>query len=131
MRGVGWHICRPLSNRRRDFEIISYGRAARRRRKRVIYVRAAGTDFLTIRILDLSLRRRLRVFFLPPRPVYFIDLAPPRRRFMPTFLPVPALCPGAGLYQHARLRRAAAQNNIIYNNIHNTVVVNNTTNTGR
>ena len=67
------------------------------------------------------------VFFLPPRPVFFIDLAPPPPVYayvlpVPTYVPVPA-------YVNPPSYVAPPPNNVIYNNVHNTVVVNNTTNT--
>ncbi|HEX7565546.1 MAG TPA: caspase family protein [Bradyrhizobium sp.] len=68
------------------------------------------------------------VFFLPPRPVYFIDLAPPPPAIYAYVLPVPAYMP-VPVYINTPDYVAPPPNNVIYNNIHNTVVVNNTTNT--
>ncbi len=68
------------------------------------------------------------VFFLPPRPVYFIDLAPPPPAVYAYVLPVPAYVP-VPVYINTPDYVAPPPNNVIYNNIHNTVVVNNTTNT--
>ncbi len=68
------------------------------------------------------------VFFLPPRPVYFIDLAPPPPAIYAYVLPVPAYAP-VPVYINTPDYVAPPPNNVIYNNIHNTVVVNNTTNT--
>jgi uncharacterized caspase-like protein len=68
------------------------------------------------------------VFFLPPRPVYFIDLAPPPPAIYAYVLPVPAYVP-VPVYINTPDYVAPPPNNVIYNNIHNTVVVNNTTNT--
>ena len=68
------------------------------------------------------------VFFLPPRPVYFIDLAPPSPAIYEYVLPVPAYVP-VPVYINTPDYVAPPPNNVIYNNIHNTVVVNNTTNT--
>ena len=68
------------------------------------------------------------IFFLPPRPVYFIDLAPPPPAIYEYVLPVPAYVP-VPLYINTPDYVAPPPNNVIYNNIHNTVVVNNTTNT--
>src|SRR3981081_3450170 len=68
------------------------------------------------------------VFFLPPRPVYFIDLAPPPPAVYAYVLPVPAYAP-VPVYINTPDYVAPPPNNVIYNNIHNTVVVNNTTNT--
>ena len=68
------------------------------------------------------------VFFLPPRPVYFVDLAPPPPAIYEYVLPVPAYVP-VPVYINTPDYVAPPPNNVIYNNIHNTVVVNNTTNT--
>src|ERR1700726_3319628 len=68
------------------------------------------------------------VFFLPARPVYFIDLAPPPPPVYEYVLPVPAYVP-VPVYINTPDYVAPPPNNVIYNNIHNTVVVNNTTNT--
>ena len=68
------------------------------------------------------------IFFLPPRPVYFIDLAPPPPAVYAYVLPVPAYVP-VPVYINTPDYVAPPPNNVIYNNIHNTVVVNNVTNT--
>src|ERR1700730_12331216 len=68
------------------------------------------------------------VFFLPPRPVYFIDLAPPPPAVYAYVLPVPVYAP-VPVWVNTPEYVAPPPNNVIYNNIHNTVVVNNTTNT--
>ena len=68
------------------------------------------------------------VFFLPPRPVYFIDLAPPPPAVYAYVLPVPTYVP-VPVYVNPPAYIAPPPNNFIYNNIHNTVVINNTTNT--
>lgn len=68
------------------------------------------------------------VFFLPPRPVYFVDLAPPPPAIYAYVLPVPAYAP-VPVWVNTPEYVAPPPNNVIYNNIHNTVVVNNTTNT--
>jgi uncharacterized caspase-like protein len=68
------------------------------------------------------------VFFLPPRPVYFVDLAPPPPAIYAYVLPVPAYVP-VPVYINTPDYVAPPPNNVIYNNIHNTVVINNTTNT--
>src|SRR3979490_3052880 len=68
------------------------------------------------------------VFFLPPRPVYFIDLAPPPPAVYEYVLPVPAYVP-VPVFINTPDYVAPPPNNVIYNNIHNTVVVNNVTNT--
>jgi uncharacterized caspase-like protein len=68
------------------------------------------------------------IFFLPPPPPEFVVLAPPPPAFglfvlpVPDFVPVPA-------YYNPPVYVAPPPPNIIYNNIHNTVVVNNTSNT--
>lgn len=67
------------------------------------------------------------VFFLPPAPVYFIDLPPPPPPVYAFFLPVPDYRP-VPLWVRPPEYVAAPPNNIIYNNIHNTIVVNKTTN---
>ncbi len=68
------------------------------------------------------------VFFLPPRPVYFVDLAPPPPPAYAYVLPVPAYAP-VPVWVNPPRNVAPPPNNVIYNNIHNTVIVNNTTNT--
>lgn len=68
------------------------------------------------------------VFFLPPRPAYFVDLAPPPPAIYAYVLPVPTYAP-VPVWVNTPEYVAPPPNNVIYNNIHNTVVVNNTTNT--
>ena len=68
------------------------------------------------------------VFFLQPRPVFFIDLAPPPPPVEIYVLPVPTYVP-IPVYVNTPAYLAPPPQNIIYNNIHNTVVINNTTNT--
>ncbi len=68
------------------------------------------------------------VFFLPPRPVYFVDLEPPPPPVYAYVLPVPAYAP-VPVWVNPPRYVAPPPNNVIYNNIHNTVIVNNTTNT--
>src|SRR5260370_1385993 len=70
----------------------------------------------------------LPVFFLPPGPVYFVDLAPPPPAVYEYVLPVPVYVP-VPVWVNTPEYVAPPPNNVIYNNIHNTVVVNNTTNT--
>ena len=68
------------------------------------------------------------VFFLQPRPLFFIDLAPPPPPVEIYVLPVPTYMP-IPIYVNTPAYLAPPPQNIIYNNIHNTVVINNTTNT--
>ena len=68
------------------------------------------------------------IFFLQPRPVFFIDLAPPPPPVEVYLLPVPTYVP-IPVYVNTPAYLAPPPQNIIYNNIHNTVVINNTTNT--
>ena len=68
------------------------------------------------------------IFFLPPRPVYFVDLAPPPPAIYAYVLPVPAYAP-VPVWINTPEYVAPPPNNVIYNNIHNSVVINNTTNT--
>jgi uncharacterized caspase-like protein len=68
------------------------------------------------------------VFFLPPRPVYFVDLAPPPAPTYEYVLPVPVYVP-VPVWVNTPQYVAPPPSNVIYNNIHNSVVVNNTTNT--
>ena len=67
------------------------------------------------------------IFFLPPRPVYIVELLPPPPPVYAYVLPVPAYTPVPVWVNRPRYV-APPPTNIIYNNIHNTVVVNNTTN---
>jgi hypothetical protein len=66
------------------------------------------------------------IIFLPPRPVYFVDLPPPPPVYA-FVLPVPDYSP-VPVWVRPPEYVAPPPSNIIYNNIHNTVVVNNTTN---
>src|SRR6266404_764839 len=68
------------------------------------------------------------VFFLPPQPVYFVELAPPPPPVYAYILPVPVYSP-VPVWINTPEYVAPPPNNVIYNNIHNTVVINNTTNT--
>ncbi|OJU30560.1 MAG: peptidase C14 [Nitrobacter sp. 62-13] len=67
------------------------------------------------------------VFFLPPPPPDFVVLAPPPPVFAAFVLPVPDYVPMPAYYSPPPYV-APPPPNVIYNNIHNTVVVNNTTN---
>ncbi|MGM4920305.1 caspase family protein [Tardiphaga sp. 813_E8_N1_3] len=67
------------------------------------------------------------IIFLPPRPVYFVDLPPPPPPVYAFILPVPDYSP-VPVWVRPPEYVAPPPSNIIYNNIHNTVVVNNTTN---
>ncbi|MBI3434557.1 MAG: caspase family protein, partial [Proteobacteria bacterium] len=67
------------------------------------------------------------LFFLLPRPAYFIDLAPPPPPVEIYVLPVPVYVP-IPLYVNRPVYLAPPPRNIIYNNIHNTVVINSATN---
>jgi uncharacterized caspase-like protein len=68
------------------------------------------------------------IVFLPPRPVYFVELAPPPPPVYAYVLPVPIYVP-VPVWVHPPRYIAPPPNNIIYNNIHNRVVVNNAANT--
>ena len=68
------------------------------------------------------------IFLLPPPPPDFVDLAPPPPAFEPYLLPVPVFVP-VPEYYNPPVYVAAPPPNVIYNNIHNTVVINSTTNT--
>lgn len=67
------------------------------------------------------------VFFLPPPPPDFIVLEPPPPPIGLFILPIPAFVP-LPVYYNPPVYVAPPPPNIIYNNIHNTVVVNTTTN---
>lgn len=67
------------------------------------------------------------VIFLPPPPVYFIDLPPPPPPIIAFVLPFPVYQP-VPVWVVPPSYIAPPPSNIIYNNIHNTVVINNTTN---
>ena len=67
------------------------------------------------------------IFFLPPRPVYFVDLAPPPPPFYEFVLPIPIYVP-VPVWCNPPAYISPPPNNVIYNNIHNTVIINNTTN---
>jgi uncharacterized caspase-like protein len=67
------------------------------------------------------------VIFLPPPPVYFVDLPPPPPPVIAFILPIPEYRP-VPLWVRPPPRIAPPPANIIYNNIHNQVVINNTTN---
>ncbi len=66
------------------------------------------------------------VFFLPPPPPDFVVLAPPPPVFAAFVLPVPDYVPMPAYYSPPPY--VAPPPNVIYNNIHNTVVINTTTN---
>ena len=69
------------------------------------------------------------VFFLPPPPPDFIALPPPPPPLFAFFLPIPVYQP-VPVWVHAPSYIVPPPpNNIIFNNIHNTVVINQTTNT--
>ena len=68
------------------------------------------------------------IFFLPPPPPDFVDLAPPPPAFELFVLPVPVFVP-VPEYYNPPVYVAEPPPNVIYNNIHNTVVINNNTNT--
>ena len=68
------------------------------------------------------------IFFLPPPPPDFVDLAPPPPAFELFLLPVPVFVP-IPEYYNPPVYVAEPPPNVIYNNIHNTVVINNNTNT--
>jgi len=65
--------------------------------------------------------------FLPPPPVYFVDLPPPQPPLIAFVLPVPEYLPVPD-WVVPPPQIDPPPNNIIYNNIHNQVVINNTTN---
>ena len=67
------------------------------------------------------------VIFLPPPPVYFVDLPPPPPPVIAFVLPIPEYRP-VPLWVRPPPQIAPPPANIIYNNIHNQVVINNTTN---
>ncbi len=67
------------------------------------------------------------VIFLPPPPVYFVDLPPPPPPVIAFVLPIPEYRP-VPLWVRPPAQIAPPPANIIYNNIHNQVVINNTTN---
>ncbi len=67
------------------------------------------------------------IYFLPPPPPEFVILAPPPPVFELFILPVPVFIP-VPVYYNPPVYVAAPPPNIIYNNIHNTVIINNTTN---
>src|SRR6516165_3896179 len=67
------------------------------------------------------------IIFLPPPPVYFVDLPPPPAPVVAFVLPIPEYRP-VPVWVAPPPQIAPPPSNIIYNNIHNTVVVNNTTN---
>src|SRR6478672_3192286 len=66
------------------------------------------------------------IFFLPPPPPDFVDLAPPPPAFELFVLPVPVFVP-VPEYYNPPVYVAEPPPNVIYNNIHNTVVINNNT----
>jgi uncharacterized caspase-like protein len=68
------------------------------------------------------------IYFLSPPPPYFVVLEPPPPPFGVFFLPVPVYVP-VPAWVHAPAYVASPPNNIIYQNIHNKVVINQTTNT--
>ena len=65
--------------------------------------------------------------FLPPPPVYFVDLPPPQPPLIAFVLPVPEYVPVPD-WVVPPPQIDPPPNNIVYNNIHNQVVINNTTN---
>lgn len=67
------------------------------------------------------------VFFLPPPPPDFVVLSPPPPVFAEFVLPVPDYVPMPAYYSPPPYV-APPPPNVIYNNIHNTVVINNNTN---
>jgi uncharacterized caspase-like protein len=67
------------------------------------------------------------VIFLPPPPVYFVDLPPPPPPLIAFMLPMPEYRP-IPVWVTPPPQIAPPPANIIYNNVHNTVVINNTTN---
>src|SRR5262249_32521105 len=68
------------------------------------------------------------LFFLPPPPPEFVDLPPPPPIVEPFILPVPVFVP-VPEYYNPPVYVVPPPPNIIYNNIHNAVVINNATNT--
>jgi uncharacterized caspase-like protein len=68
------------------------------------------------------------IFFLPPPPPYFVVLEPPPPPFGVYVLPVPVFVP-VPVWVRRPAYVAAPPNNIIYQNIHNKVVINQTNNT--
>jgi uncharacterized caspase-like protein len=69
----------------------------------------------------------LPVFFLPPPPPDFVVLPPPPPVYAAYILPIPDYVP-LPIYYRPPVYVAPPPPNLIYNNIHNTVIVNNTTN---
>jgi uncharacterized caspase-like protein len=67
------------------------------------------------------------IIFLPPPPVYFVDLSPPQPPVIAFVLPVPEYLP-VPVWVIPPPQIDPPPNNIIYANIHNQVVINNTTN---
>jgi uncharacterized caspase-like protein len=67
------------------------------------------------------------IIFLPPPPVYFVDLPPPPPPVIAFVLPIPEYRP-VPVWVAPPPQIEPPPSNIIYNNIHNTVVINNTTN---
>jgi uncharacterized caspase-like protein len=69
------------------------------------------------------------VIFLPPEPVYIVELPPPPPPVLVFVLPIPVYQPVPVWVQAPAYIAPPPPTNIIYSNIHNTVVINNTTNT--
>lgn len=69
------------------------------------------------------------VIFLPPEPIYIVELPPPPPPVVAFILPIPVYRPVPFWVQPPAHIAPPPPTNIIYNNIHNTVVINNTTNT--
>ncbi len=67
------------------------------------------------------------IIFLPSRPDYFVDIPPPPPPIYAYVLPVPDYSP-VPIWVRAPEYVAPPPNNFIYNNIHNTIVINHTTN---
>jgi uncharacterized caspase-like protein len=67
------------------------------------------------------------IVFLPPPPVYFVDLPPPPPPLIAFVLPIPEYRP-VPVWVIPPPQIVRPPNNIIYNNIHNEVVINNMTN---
>ncbi|GEO99353.1 caspase family protein [Methylobacterium haplocladii] len=63
------------------------------------------------------------VFFLPPRPAYIVDLAPPPPVYVEYALPAPAFVPMPA-YVVAPAFIVPPPNNVYFENIHNTTVIN-------